>query len=58
LVLIVSADGKSRYEEMVGRSADLPATNKTRRGVPAGQEGEIECATPGQVRGLAISATT
>jgi hypothetical protein len=45
-VLIVPAEGKDRYEAMVGQAADLPVKAAARRGMPAGQEGLIECATP------------
>ncbi|HEV8648961.1 MAG TPA: hypothetical protein VG276_06030 [Actinomycetes bacterium] len=38
LVLIVSAEGKARYESMVGHSADLPVKAAARRGAPVGRK--------------------
>jgi hypothetical protein len=46
LVLIVFAEGKVRYEAMVGHSADLILNSTSRRRVPARQEGLIECTSP------------
>jgi hypothetical protein len=60
-VLIVSAEGKALYEDMVGHPADLHVKAAARAGAPAGQEGLIECATPragalrpGHARGDAV----
>jgi hypothetical protein len=45
-VLIVPAEGKALYEDMVGHPADLPVKAAARHGAPPGQEGLIECVTP------------
>jgi hypothetical protein len=46
LVLIVFADSKARYEALMGQSADLTLNASSRRQMPAGQEGLIECTSP------------
>jgi hypothetical protein len=46
LVLTVFAEGKARYEAMVGHAADLTFNSSLRRRMPAGQEGLIECTSP------------
>jgi hypothetical protein len=46
LVLIVFAESKARYEAMVGHAADLTLNPTSRRRMPAGQEGLIECTSP------------
>jgi hypothetical protein len=46
LVLVVFADSKARYEGLVGHAADLTLNSTSRRRMPAGQEGLIECTSP------------
>lgn len=46
VVLIVFAEGKARYEAMVGHAADLTLNPATQQRAPAGQEGRIECTSP------------
>jgi hypothetical protein len=43
LTLIVFAESKARYEAMVGHSADLTLNPTSRRRMPSGQVGLIEC---------------
>jgi hypothetical protein len=40
------AEGKARYEALVGHAADLTVNPRARRRMPAGQEGLIECKSP------------
>jgi hypothetical protein len=43
LVLIVFAEGKARYEAIVGHSADLTLNPTSPRRAAAGQESRIDC---------------
>jgi hypothetical protein len=42
----VFAEGKARYEALVGHAADLTLNPATRQRAPGGQEGRIECTSP------------